>query len=213
MTLEAIPADAVPTQRATQETMLAALRELQLVKEKVVAGAGAATNIAVAGVSATGTILAVLHLDQRAAVWSGGVVTAGDALTVDVTAVDYRKADGTFVGGGPSNELALAAAHATLARIDLIQFHTTTGVITKKDGVAGASPAAPAPDSGNVALATVAVAATVVVPGAIVDQRVRPLVSLVDRTSEASITAAGIIQLASTDTTGDQLSVLYVNKP
>lgn len=57
-------------------------------------------------------------------------------------------------------DLTLTAAHATLVRIDIVQVHTTTGVVTKKDGTAAASPVAPTADASNIAIASINVPAT-----------------------------------------------------
>lgn len=110
----------------------------------------------------------------RDVVWTGGLVTKDTgALTVDVTAGELRLADGTHKAFNASSNLALTAAHASLARIDIVQIATATGTITKKDGTAAASPVAPAADAGNIILATVPVAALATEPGTPTDVRPR----------------------------------------
>lgn len=54
--------------------------------------------------------------------------------------------------------LTLSAASGSYPRIDIIQVNTTTGVLTKVTGTAAISPVAPAPSTGNVAIAQIAVA-------------------------------------------------------
>ena len=109
-----------------------------------------------------------------ATVWTGGIVTAGAALTVDVSALEIQRADGTFKASPLVDELALATADGSNPRLDLVQVHTTTGTVTKKNGVAAASPVAPTVDAGNIALATVLVPATATAPTTITDVRPRP---------------------------------------
>lgn len=58
-----------------------------------------------------------------------------------------------------ASTLTITAADATNPRIDVIQVNTTTGVVTKVDGTAAASPSAPAVTAGNVAIAQVTVPA------------------------------------------------------
>jgi hypothetical protein len=58
-----------------------------------------------------------------------------------------------------STDLTLSDADATNPRIDIVQVHTGTGVVTKKDGTAAATPSQPAPDASNLLIAAVSVPA------------------------------------------------------
>lgn len=125
--------------------------------------------------STVNAVIARIRPPSAGWIVSGGVVTKDtDALTVDVTAGELEKQDGTYVAFAASADLALATAHATLARVDLVQVAVADGTITKKNGTAAASPVAPAVDTGNLALATVPVAALATAPGTPTDVRVRP---------------------------------------
>jgi hypothetical protein len=110
---------------------------------------------------------------------SGGQVTAQGTpdQTVAVAASELRNRDtGAYVTGAASPTLSATAAHATLARIDLVQVNTTTGAVTYKAGTAAATPAAPAADAGTIVLAQVARAANdnTISTGDITDVRPRP---------------------------------------
>jgi hypothetical protein len=66
MTLNTVPSTRAGS-RPSQEGVAAAVSELQRLKITVVAGAGANTNIAVAGIATTDTLLAVhRHIDPAA---------------------------------------------------------------------------------------------------------------------------------------------------
>lgn len=102
MTLNTIDSVDAASQRDVQEEMRSAIYELQRLKFTVVAGAGAATNIAVAGIATEDTLVAVIRLDRdataaninmsnliaEASITSAGniqnstTVTTGDALMV-----------------------------------------------------------------------------------------------------------------------------------
>lgn len=71
----------------------------------------------------------------------------------------YVRSTGTYVDVAATDS-TLSAAHGTLVRIDIIQVNTTTGVVTKKNGTAAASPVAATPDAGNIAIASINVPAT-----------------------------------------------------
>jgi hypothetical protein len=125
------------------------------------------------------------------ALLTGGVITAGSGLSVNVTGFLAVGDDGyVHVKNSTTSNLALAAAHATLARKDLIVARkslvngtmisrptapfdsvalttlqkTQVVVIT---GTPGASPAYPAKTAGDVVLGGVSVPATATVPGTI----------------------------------------------
>jgi len=74
-----------------------------------------------------------------------------------------------------STDLTIATADATNPRIDLVQVNTSTGVVSKKNGTAAATPAAPAPDTDNIAIANVSVPAndTAITTNQITDRRPR----------------------------------------
>jgi hypothetical protein len=69
--------------------------------------------------------------------------------------------------------VTLTAAHATLPRIDRVVIDATTGVASKIDGVANASPVAPTITAGKFPVAQVLVTATMTIVGnsAITDER------------------------------------------
>jgi hypothetical protein len=90
---------------------------------------------------------------------TGAQVTPNDPgdTNVDVAAgkVYSEEVSGEVTIAAVAN-LALAAGHATDERIDIVQVNVSTGAATKKDGTAHATaPTVPAPDAGNITLATV----------------------------------------------------------
>ncbi len=112
-------------------------------------------------------------------VWYGGLVTKDTgALTVDVTAGELRLSGGTHKAFTASSNLALTAANGSQDRTDLIQIATASGTISKKDGTlaAAGTSVAPAPDTGNIPLASVLVAANATEPATPVDLRPRQAV-------------------------------------
>lgn len=72
-------------------------------------------------------------------------------------------------------DLTISAADATNPRVDIVQVHSTTGAVTKKNGTAAATPSAPAPDTGNIVIANVSVPAndTAITTNQITDRRPR----------------------------------------
>lgn len=135
-----------------------------------------AHHISIGGVVVVGPVSAN---NSETVVVSGAVVTAQGTpdQTVDVSASELRnRSTGAYVTGAASDNLAATAAHATLARIDIVQVNTTTGVASYKAGTAAASPSAPSPDAGNIAVARVARAANdnTIAAGDITDVRPRP---------------------------------------
>jgi hypothetical protein len=110
-------------------------------------------------------------------VTSGGVVTAGAGLTVNVSAGELKvSSTGAYVTGAAATNFALTAANGSQDRTDLIHWDNTTGAVGKTDGTlaAAGSSVAPATPAGKTPLASVLVAATVTVPGTITDKRPRP---------------------------------------
>jgi hypothetical protein len=87
------------------------------------------------------------------------------------------QAGAMFVNGAlaanASQIVTLAVAHATLPRIDRVVIDALTGVASKIDGVANASPVAPAITAGKLPIAQVLVTATMTIVGnsAITDER------------------------------------------
>lgn len=157
--------------------------------QKVVPGTTFYVDISAAGVakelayhSAIGQVYPVGPLTATNApvvVREGVLVTPQGSpdQTVDVSAGElYNRAAGTYVSVALVDNLAATAAHATLARIDIVQVNTTTGVATYKAGTAAASPVAPSADASNIVVATVARAATdnTVAAADITDVRTRP---------------------------------------
>lgn len=97
--------------------------------------------------------------------------------TVDVAAGELIiRSTGGRVTVALVDNLAATAAHGSLARIDIVQVHTGTGVATYKAGTAAATPVAPSPDASNIAVARVARAANdnTIAAGDITDVRPRP---------------------------------------
>jgi hypothetical protein len=87
-----------------------------------------------------------------------GAATQG-SLSVSVTAGRLRDAANATVSGVATTVTA-GAAPGTGKRVDLIQVHTTTGVVSLKAGTsATAGAVAPAADASNVGVATVIVEA------------------------------------------------------
>ena len=115
--------------------------------------------------SSIGAVFAVGPLtatNSDAVVHSGTTVTANGSpdQAVDVAAGELRiRSTGTYVTVAAVADLAATAAHASLARIDIVQVHTGTGVATYKEGTASATPAAPSPDASNIVIARIARAA------------------------------------------------------
>lgn len=116
---------------------------------------------------------------------SGTVVTTGVVVSEGVSATDLiisatagelrNRSTGASVAVA-ATDVTLSAAHATLVRIDIVQVHTTTGVVTKKSGTAAASPVAATPDAGNISVAEINVPATdtAITNNQITDVRPRP---------------------------------------
>lgn len=107
---------------------------------------------------------------------SGGIVTNGTNLAVNVSAGEIRKrSTGVFVTGAAATDFALTVAHGTLDRTDLIHWDSTSGAVGKTDGATAAAgtSVAPATPAGKVPLFTVLVAATVTSPGTKTDVRPR----------------------------------------
>jgi hypothetical protein len=97
-----------------------------------------------------------------------GAVTAGAGLSVNVTLARVW-IDGAMYAVPAATNLALAAADPTNPRIDLVYAKLTSGVpeYAVVTGTPAGSPAAPSLPAGGVSIATVAVAALAVAPGAI----------------------------------------------
>lgn len=93
-------------------------------------------------------------------------------MTVKISAGTVYMADGRRYAIAAKASQAVTAAHATLARIDII-YVSTAGVITYLAGTAAASPSAPATPTGGALLAEIAVAgaATTVATANITDKR------------------------------------------
>lgn len=95
------------------------------------------------------------------------VITVENGELRNRTSGDYVDIDQT--------DLTISAADATNPRIDLVQVDASSGAVSKKDGTAAVTPAAPAPDSGNIAIANVSVPAndTAITTNQITDRRPR----------------------------------------
>lgn len=120
---------------------------------------------------------AVTASDSDQVVWTGGVVSNGSGLTVNVTAGEIRtRSTGVFVTGVAGTNFALTVADGTQDRTDLIWWDGTSGAVGKTNGTLAAAglSVAPATPAGKVPLATVLVAATVTSPGTKTDVRPRP---------------------------------------
>lgn len=120
----------------------------------------------------------VSSTNSEAVVVTGASVTANGTpdQAVDVAAGElYNRTLGKYVSVALVDNLAATAAHATLARLDIVQVNISTGVATYKAGTAAASPVVATADAGNVVLATVARAATdnTIASGDITDVRPR----------------------------------------
>lgn len=127
------------------------------------------------GAVVTVGVLSATSVDD--VVISGGVVTNGTGLTVNVSAGEIRKrSTGAYVAGAAGTNFALTAADATQDRTDLVHWDSTSGAVGKTDGTlaAAGTSVAPAAPAGKVPLYTVLVAATVTVPGTKTDVRPRP---------------------------------------
>jgi hypothetical protein len=117
--------------------------------------------------------------NSNSVVREGAVVTANGTpdQAVDVSAGELlNRSTGVYVTVAAVADLAATAAHATLARIDIVQVHVTTGVASYKAGTAAATPVAATPDASNIVVATVARAATdnTIATADITDVRPRP---------------------------------------
>lgn len=110
------------------------------------------------------------------AVVSGGVVTAGAGLTVNVSAGEQKnRATGAYVVGASATNSVIGANSSGNPRVDLVVWDTATGAVSVVAGTPAASgAAAPATPAGKTALATVAVANAASAPGTITDVRSRP---------------------------------------
>lgn len=130
--------------------------------------------------TAIGAVIVVGPLSANnsdAVVISGGAVTAGTGLSVNVSAGELEvRSSGVHVNGAAATNHALSAAHATLDRTDLVWWDTTSGAVGHTNGAnaAAGTSVAPTTPAGKVGLATVLVAATATVPGTITDVRPRP---------------------------------------
>lgn len=126
-----------------------------------------------------GQVLVVGGLSQSnvdTVVTTGGTVTAGAGLTVNVAAGETRtRSTGAYVAGAAATNQALAAApSAGNERTDLVSWSSSGAVVVTNGTVAatGAS-VVPATPTGNTPLATVLVPASATVPGTITDVRPR----------------------------------------
>lgn len=100
---------------------------------------------------------------------------ANNDLVVRTYAGELRnRATGAYVSVAQT-DTTMSAADATNPRIDIIQVHNTTGVVTKKNGTAAASPVAPSPDASNTVIARVTIPAndTAITTNQITDVRPR----------------------------------------
>jgi hypothetical protein len=127
---------------------------------------------------AIGSVIAVGQLtatNSDAVVVTGGVVSAGTGLSVNVTAGELRtRSTGLYVNGASATNSAIGANASGNPRIDLVVWDNTSGAVSVVAGTAAASPVAPATPAGKTALATVAVANGASAPGTITDVRPRP---------------------------------------
>jgi hypothetical protein len=100
---------------------------------------------------------------------------SGADLVITTEAGELRNRETGDLVDVDQTDLTIATADVTNPRIDLVQVHATTGVVTKKNGTAAASPAAPAPDANNIAIANVSVPAndTAITTNQITDRRPR----------------------------------------
>lgn len=114
------------------------------------------------------------NAEGTATVYSGGVVSAGTGLTVDVTVGELRTDDGDFNVIDAANDLALDANASGDDRVDLISVPEAGGAPVETAGTPGATPVAPDTPADHIPLATVAVADAAAVPGTITDVRPRP---------------------------------------
>lgn len=112
--------------------------------------------------SAVGAYITVPNVSSSstspAAVLQGGVVTPQGTpdQTVDVSAGTlFNKSTGTYVDWALVDNQAHSAASGANPRKDIVQVNYVTGVVSKKDGTAAASPVAPDPDANNIVLAVV----------------------------------------------------------
>lgn len=131
------------------------------------------THSAIGAIIVTGPVSAT---SGDVVVTSGAVTNQGTSATdMIVTTLDgtLRNRDTGAQITVNSTNTTIATADATNPRIDLIQVNTTSGAVSGKTGTAAASPAAPAPDNGNIAIAQVAVAAntTAITNANITDRR------------------------------------------
>lgn len=115
--------------------------------------------------SALGAVyVAFLSASNPTQVFEGATVDEGSNAADMVVAVNdgriFARDTGVTVVQIKESTITMTAADGTNPRIDIIQVHTTTGVATKVDGTAAASPVAPAASASNVAIARVSVPAT-----------------------------------------------------
>lgn len=115
---------------------------------------------------ALGALLVVgpLSVSNSDTVVAWGVDTDEGAANNDLVVRTYKgelrnRQTGVFVAVAQT-DTTLSAADGTNPRIDIIQVHTTTGAVTKKNGTAAASPVAPTADASNIAVAQISVPAT-----------------------------------------------------
>ena len=105
------------------------------------------------------------NIDRQSALYEQNHVVEGlwvtpqatPDTTVDVSAGKVR-INGTIYNVSASSGLDMTAAHASLARYDIVQVNTS-GTIARKGGTAAASPVVPLPDANNIRLCTVTRAA------------------------------------------------------
>lgn len=109
---------------------------------------------------------------------SGGVVTAGAGLSVNVSVSEIRPdgpgVTGAYVAGSAATNLAIGANASGNPRIDLVTHPEAGGAAAVTAGTPAVAPVAPATPAGKIPLATVAVANGAVAPGTITDVRPRP---------------------------------------
>lgn len=109
---------------------------------------------------------------------SGGAVTAGAGLSVNVSASEIRPdgpgVTGPYLAGTAATNLAIGANASGNPRIDLVTHPVAGGAAAVTAGTPAAVPVAPATPAGKIPLATVAVANGAVAPGTITDVRPRP---------------------------------------
>jgi hypothetical protein len=113
--------------------------------------------------------------NSNTVVVTGGAVTAGAGLSVNVSAGEIRdRSTGLYVAGLAATNSAIGANASGNPRIDLVVWDNTSGAVSVVAGTAAVAPVAPATPAGKTLLATVAVANGAGAPGTITDLRPRP---------------------------------------